>query len=150
MAINGKQYDHEDCRIMLPSGLAYGIQELNYEDGQDIDPRYGRGAIPRGWGRKNYEASGSLTLDRDQFEDLKKELSSTSRGGGLYDHQPFNIISSYANDWQDTVTDTLPDIKITKFSSGYKQGEANDNQVKVDFKILSPIKWNDVSAKKDN
>ncbi len=148
MAINGKQYDHEDCRIMLPSGLAYGIQELSYEDGQEVEARYGRGALPRGWGRKNYEASGNMTLDRDQFEDFKKELAATSPGGGIYDHQPFSIVSSYANDYQDTVTDTLPDVKVTKFSGGYKQGEANDGQIKIDFIILSPIKWNGVAAKK--
>ena len=148
MAINGKQYDHEDNRIMLPSGLAFGIQELNYEDGQDVEASYGRGATPRGWRRKNYEASGSATMDRDQFEELKKELASTSKGGGIYDHQPFNIVSTYANDYQETITDTLPDVKITKFSSSYKQGEANDNQVKLDFQILSPILWNGVPAKK--
>jgi len=146
MAINGKQYDHEDNQIVLPGGTAYGIQELNYEDGQDIEARYGRGAVPRGWGRKNYEASGSMTLDRDQFETFKKDL--TMGGGGIYDHAPFNIVSSYANDWQETITDTLPDVKITKFSAGYKQGEANDNQVKIDFLILSPILWNGVPAKK--
>ena len=148
MAINGRQYDHEDCRIMLPSGLAFGIQELSYEDGQDIEARYGRGAVPRGWGRKNYEASGSMTLDRDQFEDLKKAIFLTSAGGGIYDHRPFNIISSYANEDQGLIVDTLPDVKITKSSTGYKQGEANDNQISVDFTILSPIKWNGVPAKK--
>lgn len=74
MGINGRQYDHEDCRIMLPSGLAFGIQELNYEDGQEVEARYGRGATPRGYGRKNYEASGSMTMDRDQFEPFKLAL----------------------------------------------------------------------------
>jgi len=147
MAINGKQYDHEDCRIMLPSGLAFGIQDISYEDGQDVEPRYGRGATPRGWGRKNYEASGSATMDRDQFEHFKVALAATA-GGGIYDHRPFPIVVSYANEYQPPVVDTLPDVKVTKFGGGYKQGEANDGQVKIDFKILSPIKWNGIPAKK--
>ena len=149
MAINGRQYDHEDCNIMLPSGLAFGVTEANYEDGQDIDPRYGRGAVPRGYGRKNYEASGSITMDRDQFEPFKRALSlTTGVGGGVYDHRPFPIIVNYANEDQPLITDTLPDVKVTKISSGYKQGEANDGQVSLDIKILSPIKWNGVAAKK--
>lgn len=146
--INGRQYDHEDCNIMLPSGLAFGLTELNYEDSQEIEARYGRGAVPRGWGRKNYEASGSGTMDRDQFEHFKIALHKSSLTGGLYDHKPFNIISSYANLDQGLIVDTLPDIKVTKTSASYKQGEANDNQVKIDFKILSPIKWNGVPAKR--
>jgi hypothetical protein len=149
MGINGRQYDHEDCRIMLPSGLAFGIQELNYEDGQEVEARYGRGATPRGYGRKNYEASGSMTLDRDQFEPFKLALKlSAGANGGFLDHKPFTVISSYANEDQGTITDTLPNVKVTKLSAGYKQGEANDNQVSIDFTILSPIKWNGVAAKK--
>jgi hypothetical protein len=148
MAINGRQYDHEDCRIMLPNGLAFGIQELTYKDKQDIDPRYGRGAVPRGWGRKNYEASGSVTMDRDQFEPFKLALAATARGGGILDHRPFPIVSCYANEDQGVIVDTLPDCKITGFDSGYKQGESNDSQVKMDIVILSPIKWNGVPAKK--
>lgn len=44
--------------------------------------------------------------------------------------------------------DSLKDVKVTKQSAGYKQGEANDNQVSIDFIILSPILWNGVPAKK--
>lgn len=148
MAINGRQYDHEDCRIMLPSGLAFGITELSYEDGQEIEARYGRGAMPRGYGRKNYEASGSMTMDRDQFEPLKKALLATSRGGGFLNHKPFTIVVNYANEDQGIINDTLPDVKITKHSAGFKQGEANDGQVSLDITILSPIKWNGIPAKK--
>lgn len=148
MAINGRQYDHEDCRIMLPSGLAFGITELSYEDGQEIEARYGRGATPRGYGRKNYEASGSLAMDRDQFEPFKAALLATAAGGGFLDHKPFTIVVNYANEDQGMINDTLPNVKITKPSAGYKQGEANDGQVSLDFTILSPIKWNGIPAKK--
>jgi len=147
MAINGRQYDHEDCRIVLPSGLGFGVQEISYEDGQEVEARYGRGAVPRGWGRKNYEASGSATMDRDQFEHFKLALAALG-GGSILDHKPFPIVVSYANEDQGLIVDVLPDVKVTKFGGGYKQGEANDGQVKIDFKILSPIKWNGIPAKK--
>ena len=146
MAINGRVYDHEDCTIEAPGGELFGCQEVNYEDGQEVEAIYGKGAVPRKYGRKNYEASGSMTLDRDQFEPFKAALKLGSVG--FYDHEPFNIAVSYANDGMETVTDRLPDVKITKISTGYKQGEANGSQMKIDFKILSPIIWNGVPAKK--
>lgn len=148
MAINGRYYDHEDCEIVMPGGRVNGLTELNYKDGQGIKARYGRGATPRGWGRENYEASGGMTLDRDQYEILAKALYLSSKGRGLYDHKPFTIICGYANDGLPLIVDKLPDVKITSIDTGHKQGEANDGQVKIDFIILSPIVWNGVPAKK--
>jgi hypothetical protein len=148
MAVNGQLYDHEDCRIEMPGGEAFGLTELNYEDGQEIEVRYGKGAVGRGFGRKNYEASGDMTLDRDQFEVLKKELKSSAGQGGFYDHAPFTIVSSYGNDGLATVTDTMQQVKITKISTSHKQGEANDSQMKLDFVCIKPILWNGVPAKK--
>ena len=148
MAINGRQYDWEDISVMLPNGISVGITEIGYKDGQEIEARYGRGALPRGFGRKNYEASGSFTLDRDEWERLKKELAA-SGGGGIYDHLPFPVVVSYANDDMGTLTDTLPDCKITSFDQSTSQGDDNASQMKCEFKILSPILWNGVPAKKD-
>ena len=116
MSVNGRAYDWEDITVTLPHGEAAGITEIKYEDGQEITARYGRGSIPRSYGRGNYEASGSMVLDRDEWEKLKKEL--TGDGGGIYDHTPFTIVVSYANDDMGAVTDTLKNCKITKFSGG--------------------------------
>lgn len=146
MAINGRQYDWEDISVMLPSGVAIGITEIAYKDGQSIEARYGRGATARGYGRKNYEASGSFTIDRDEFERLKKELAG-SGGGSLYDHDPFPIVTTYANDDMGTITDVLPDCKITTFDQSTSQGDDNASQIKCEFIILSPIVWNGVPAK---
>ena len=80
-----------------------------------LKPATGAGAVPRGWGRGNYEASGSMVLDRDEWEIFKKSLSES---GGLYDHAPFTIIVAYANNDMGTVVDTLKSVKITKFDGG--------------------------------
>ena len=115
MAINGRTYDWEDMHVVLPGGEAVGITEIKYSDGQSIEARYGRGSVPRGWGRGNYEASGSMVLDRDEWELFKKSLLGN---GGLYDHAPFTIIVAYANNDMGMVLDTLKSCKITKFDGG--------------------------------
>lgn len=140
--INGKMYDWESVEIKLPSGTAVGVAEISYNDEKGTEARYGKGAVPRGYGRKNYKASGSMTLDRDEFEKLK-----TAQGGNVYGNKPFPIVVSYGTGDQPTVIDTLPDVLITKTdSSNTKQDSENVSQMKLDFTILSPIKWGDSPA----
>ena len=148
MARDGNKLDRESSTVNLTNGEVVGITEIKYEDGQEITARYGRGSIPRGYGRGNYEASGSMVLDREEWEKLKNELTAT--GGGIYDHAPFTIVVSYANNDMPTVTDTLKDCKITKFSGGGgSQGDDNESPMTCEFTILKPILWNGVPAKKD-
>ena len=145
MAINGRNYDWEDIHVVLPHGEAVGITEIKYTDGQGIEARYGRGATPRGYGRKNYEASGSFVLDRDEWELLKLALMGN---GGIYDHLPFTIIVAYANNEMGTVVDTLKSCKITKFDgAGAAQGDANASPMTCEFTILEPVLWDGSAAK---
>ena len=141
MAINGNQYDWESMEIQLPSGSAVGITEISYSDERPVEGRYGKGGKPRGYGRKNYKASGSMTLDRDEAERLRKAL-----GGSFYKTQPLVISVSYGNDGQKTVTDKLPDVMITKTDTSGKQDDDNAGVVKLDFNILSPIEWDGIPA----
>lgn len=148
MSANGQAYDWEDISVTLPHGEAAGITEIKYDDGQPVTARYGKGSVPRGFGRGNYEASGSMVLDRDEWEKLKKEL--TANGGGIYDHEPFTIVVSYANDNFGTITDTLKQCRITKFSgAGGSQGDDNASPMTCELIILRPILWNGVPAKKE-
>ncbi|WP_446424090.1 hypothetical protein [Mailhella sp.] len=147
MAINGRNYDWEDIHVALPSGEAVGITEIKYSDSQTIEARYGRGSVPRGYGRGNYEASGSMVLDRDEWERLKIVLAALG-GGAIYDHTPFPIIVAYANDDMGNVVDVLRSCKITKFDgAGGSQGDANAGPITCEFTILEPIVWNGVPAK---
>lgn len=149
MAINGKNYDWEDIHVITLTGEQIGITEIKYSDEQSVTARYGRGAVPRGYGRGNYEASGSMVLDRDEWEKLKLALVALSNTGGIYDHTPFPIVVSYANDDMGTVIDTLRDCKISKFDGGGgSQGDDNVSPITCEFTILSPILWNGVPAKR--
>ena len=149
MSINGKHYDWEDIHVITLTGEQIGITEIKYSDEQSVTARYGRGAVPRGYGRGNYEASGSMVLDRDEWEKLKLALVALSNTGGIYDHTPFPIVVSYANDDMGTVIDTLRDCKISKFDGGGgSQGDDNVSPITCEFTILSPILWNGIPAKK--
>ncbi|XPV77688.1 MAG: hypothetical protein ACNI27_07155 [Desulfovibrio sp.] len=135
--VNGNQFDWESVEVQLPSGVAVGITDIAYNDERGIEARYGKGSRPRGFGRKNYKASGSITLDRDEAERLR-----TALGGSFYKGAPFTIVASYANDDQETITDTLPAVKITKTDTSSAQGNENAGVMKFDLMILKPIKWN--------
>lgn len=149
MAINGKNYDWEDIHVTTLTGEQIGITEIKYSDEQSVTARYGRGAVPRGYGRGNYEASGSMVLDRDEWEKLKLALVGISGTGGIYDHAPFPIVVSYANDDMGTVIDTLRDCKISKFDGGGgSQGDDNVSPITCEFTILSPILWDGIPAKR--
>jgi hypothetical protein len=148
MAINGKSYDWEDVNVILPQGTAAGITEIKYSDEQPVTAHYGKGAIPRGYGRGNYAASGSMVLDRDEWERLKKELAA---GGGIYDHDPFTIVVTYANNDQPETVDTLKSCKISKFDGGGgAQGDDKVTAITCEFTILEPIEWGGVPAKTDS
>ena len=148
MSVNGRAYDWEDISVILPHGEAAGITEIKYEDGQAVTARYGKGSTPRSYGRGNYEASGSMVLDRDEWEKLKRELTAT--GGGIYDHAPFTIVVNYANNDMGTVTDVLKKCKITKQTGGGgAQGDDNVSPITCEFIVLAPIVWNGVPAKSD-
>lgn len=136
MPINGNQYDWESVEIQLPNGTAIAITDISFNDERPVEARYGKGSLPRGYGRGNYKASGSMEMDLDEAERLRAAL-----GGSYYKTKPFPIIVSYGNDDMPRVTDTLPDVKIAKVDSGAKQGENNVGVRKFDIEILSPIKW---------
>ena len=147
MAINGRQYDWEDISVILPHGETVGITEIKYKDGQSVEARYGRGSVPRGYGRTNYEASGSFVLDRDEWEPFKMVLAA-SGSGKIFDHKPFPIVVCYANNDMGTVVDMLKDCKVTSFDGGgASQGDANASPITCEFTILSPIVWNGTPAK---
>lgn len=141
MTVNGNLYDWEGVEIQLPNGVAIGITEISYNDERSIEERYGKGGVPRGYGRKNYKASGSMTLDRDEYQRFQSSIN-----GSAYNTDPFIIIVSYGSEGMETIIDTLPDCKITKVDTSTKQDDGNTSAVKLDFTILSPIKWDGTPA----
>lgn len=141
MAINGVIYDWESVDIQLPNGVAVGATDISYNDERGIEAIYGKGSLPRGYGRKNYKATGSMTLDLDEAEALRSAMD-----GKVYSSAPFVIVVSFANDDQPTVTDTLPACLITKRDRGASQDSEKAGETKFDFICLEPIQTNGEAA----
>ena len=143
MSVNGKMYDWEDLSVNLPQGVAINITAISYSDSQPITARYGKGGVAHGYGTGNYEASGSMTIDLEEWERLTPHLGST-----IYDHDPFPITASYANSGKATVTDKLPAIKITKVSTSNSQGSENAGAKDIEFSCIKPINYGGKPAKR--
>ncbi len=69
LKVNGKAYDWGDVDVKLP-GLVLDVQEISYDDEQDMEEVYGRGNKPRGFGTGNYKASGKISLLCDDYDAL--------------------------------------------------------------------------------
>jgi len=133
--INLNKYDWESIEINVAGNVTIGMTEISYNDERGVEARYGKGAVPRGFGRKNYKASGSGTMDRDEFDRFKATL-----GGSVY-KVPFNVVVSYAVEGMPTVTDSLKNCLVTKVDTSAKQDDDNAGSIKIDFTILNPIEW---------
>ncbi|MCL6612630.1 MAG: hypothetical protein K6T66_13935 [Peptococcaceae bacterium] len=137
--INGKSYSWEDISVVMPHGEMVNFLNVDYSDGKEIEPTYGKGSNPTGYGTGNYSAEGKLTLkkeEHDKFVDWAKKQNKS-----LYRLPPFPVTVSYANEDQPTKTDILKSCKIVKVSQSGGQG---DKELKVEYeiKILDGI-WRD-------
>ena len=67
--VNGINYGWGDVDVKIP-GLNLVVQEISYDDEQEMEESYGRGNPPRGYGKGNYKASGKMSMLRDDYDDV--------------------------------------------------------------------------------
>lgn len=146
--INGREYDWESVTVHGPGGAMVTLSNVKYEDGREATPIYGKAAKPHSYGRGKYEASGSVTLLPEEFEALKSLLSANA-SGTVYDHHPIDVVVSYANVDNPTITDTLPLCLFEKISKEASEGDTSF-PIELPFKILGVIKWNGVPAVRED
>lgn len=130
LKVNGKAYDWGDVDIKLP-GLALQVQEISYDDEQEMEETYGRGSRPRGFGTGNYKASGKMTLLRDDYDDFLAYCK--ARGMAFYKTEISSIVVSYANEGGRTIIDELKTVKLVKRSNKAAQG---DKSLTVDIDLM--------------
>ena len=111
LKVNGKNYDWGDVDVKFP-GLVLVVQEISYDDEQDMEESYGRGYKPRGFGKGNYKASGKLSMLRDDYEDLLAFCK--ARGVSFYDLELPSIVVSYADNGKAISTDELKKVRPIK------------------------------------
>ena len=135
LKVNGQTYGWGDVDVKIP-GLVLVVQEISYDDEQEMEELYGKGASPRGYGTGNYKASGKISMLRDDYDDLlayckAKKLS-------FYKLDIPSIVVSYANEGSRTIIDELKKVKFVKRSNKAAQGDKSLT-VDIDLMILGGI-----------
>ena len=69
LKVNGQTYGWGDVDVKIP-GLVLVVQEISYDDEQEMEESYGKGYRPRGYGKGNYKASGKMSMLRDDYDDV--------------------------------------------------------------------------------
>jgi len=135
LKVNGKAYDWGDVDVKIP-GLVLDVQEISYDDEQDMEEVYGRGNKPRGFGTGNYKASGKISLLRDDYDSLLAYCKASRKS--FYGMEIPLIVVSYANEGARTKIDELKRVKFTKRSNKASQGDKSLT-VDIDLMIIGGI-----------
>ena len=142
LKVNGVAYGWGDVDVKIP-GLPLTVQEISYDDEQELEEAYGRGSKPRGYGRGNYKASGKISMLRDDYDDLLAYCK--ARGTPFYGLEFPSVVVSYANPGDRTRIDELRRVKPTKRSKKAAQGDKTLT-VDIDLMIVGGIVTDGVEA----
>lgn len=130
LKVNGRAYGWGDVDVKIP-GLVITVQEISYDDEQEMEEVYGKGYKPRGYGTGNYKASGKISMLRDDYDDFLAWCK--AKGVPFFKLDIPSIVVSYANEGERTHIDELKKVKITKRSNKAAQG---DKSLTVDLDLM--------------
>lgn len=135
LKVNGKSYSWGDVDVKIP-GLDLVVQEISYDDEQEMEEVYGRGNRPRGYGKGNYKASGKITVLRDDYDSLLDYCR--SKKIPFFGVEFPTIVVSYGNEGDRTRLDVLKKVVLTKRSNKSSQGDKSLT-VDIDLMIIGGI-----------
>ena len=130
LKVNGRAYGWGDVDVKIP-GLVITVQEISYDDEQEMEEVYGKGYKPRGYGTGNYKASGKISMLRDDYDDFLAWCK--AKGVPFFKLDIPSIVVSYANEGERTPIDELKKVKITKRSNKASQG---DKSLTIDLDLM--------------
>lgn len=120
LKVNGQTYSWGDVDVKIP-GLVLVVQEISYDDEQDMEESYGKGNRPRGYGKGNYKASGKMSMLRDDYDDVLAYCK--AKGVPFYGLEWPSVVVSYANEGERTRIDELKKVVPIKRSHKAAQGD---------------------------
>lgn len=135
LKVNGISYGWGDVDVKIP-GLNLVLQEISYDDEQEMEESYGKGSRPRGYGKGNYKASGKMSMLRDDYDDLLDYCKAT--GKPFFGTEFPSVVVAYGNDGGRTRIDELKRVVFTKRSHKAAQGDKNLS-VDIDLMIVGGI-----------
>ena len=127
--INGKCYDWSSVDINVSGMDSIELQEISYDDEQELEVIYGKGGKVRGFGTGNQKNSVKISLLREDFNEMIRVIKSKGYKS-FYKYIIPKITVSYADDGAETTTDILTNVKFSKRSLKAAQG---DKSMKVDL-----------------
>ena len=130
LKVNGQTYGWGDVDVKIP-GLVLVVQEISYDDEQEMEESYGKGYRPRGYGKGNYKASGKMSMLRDDYDDVLAYCK--AKGIPFYGIEWPSVVVSYANEGERTRIDELKKVIPTKRSHKAAQG---DKSLTVDIDLM--------------
>ena len=128
--VNGINYGWGDVDVKIP-GLNLVVQEISYDDEQEMEESYGKGYRPRGYGKGNYKASGKMSMLRDDYDDVLDYCKAT--GKSFYNVELPSVVVSYGNPGGRTRIDELKRVVFVKRSHKAAQG---DKTLTVDIDLM--------------
>ena len=128
--VNGINYGWGDVDVKIP-GLNLVVQEISYDDEQEMEESYGKGSRPRRYGKGNYKASGKMSMLRDDFDDVLDYCKAT--GKSFYNVELPSVVVSYGNPGGRTRIDELKRVVFVKRSHKAAQG---DKTLTVDIDLM--------------
>lgn len=121
LKVNGQTYSWGDVDVKIP-GLVLVVQEISYDDEQDMEESYGKG---------NYKASGKMSMLRDDYDDVLAYCK--AKGVPFYGLEWPSVVVSYANEGERTRIDELKKVVPIKRSHKAAQG---DKSLTVDIDLM--------------
>lgn len=144
--INGKVYQYDNLEIVI-NGIPYqGITEINYSDTLEPGILRGTSVYMRGRTRGSYEAEGSITIAKADFEAVKEALIALNRGG--FGEVEFLISVSYSEATSPLINDTIEGCRIKHQENSHSSGNSDGLLTKVDLSVFR-IGWNGKYAVSD-
>lgn len=142
--INGKCYDWSSVTINVSGMDSIELQEISYDDEEEVEAIYGKGGKIRGYGTGNQKNSVKLSMTREDFNEMIRVIKSKGYKS-FYKYIIPKITVSYADDGVATTTDVLTNVKFSKRSLKAAQG---DKRMKVDLDgmAMGGIKMNGLGA----
>jgi hypothetical protein len=135
--INGNRYDWSSVEVSLAGDITIALTEVTYSDG--LEPGDARGT--RSWilasTRGEYKPEAGFTIHKVELQRLIDKLAAR----GPYMEQRFDMLVSYADTGQPTLSDKVPACRIKKISDQPKQG-SEPVTCKVDLHVGGIIERN--------
>lgn len=142
--INGKCYDWSSVTINVSGMDSIELQEISYDDEQELEAIYGKGGKIRGYGTGNQKNSVKLSMTREDFNEMIRVIKSKGYKS-FYKYMIPKITVSYADDGVATTTDVLTNVKFSKRSLKAAQGDKS-MKVDLDGMAMGGIKMNGLGA----